>query len=81
MSPPLLPDNPQVGIQLTTPSFILTEEMDVIFGSEGTAASDHERHAEITQEIGLDAALARIEQGNGEPAVIGEKVEVKGSIA
>ena len=55
--------------------------MDVIFGSEGTAASDHERHAEITQEIGLDAALARIEQGNGEPAVIGEKVEVKGSIA
>lgn len=55
------------------------EEMDVIFGSEGTAASDYERQAEISREIGLDAALARL--GQGEPAMTGEKVEVKNNMA
>ena len=33
------------------------EEMDVIFGSEGTAQADFERMAEINREIGLDAIL------------------------
>lgn len=33
------------------------EEMDVVFGSEGTAASDFERMEEINKEIGLDALL------------------------
>jgi hypothetical protein len=36
------------------------EEMDVIFGSEGMAVSDYERQAEISHEIGLDEALARL---------------------
>ncbi|KAF7588630.1 hypothetical protein BBP40_005441 [Aspergillus hancockii] len=36
------------------------EEMDVIFGSEGMAISDYERQAEISREIGLDEALARL---------------------
>ncbi|KAJ9270163.1 hypothetical protein DTO212C5_3657 [Paecilomyces variotii] len=36
------------------------EEMDVIFGSEGTATSDHERQAEISREVGLDDALAKL---------------------
>ncbi|EAU37518.1 conserved hypothetical protein [Aspergillus terreus NIH2624] len=36
------------------------EEMDAIFGSEGTAVSDFERQAEISREIGLDDALARL---------------------
>lgn len=34
--------------------------MDTIFGSEGTAVSDYERQAEISREIGLDDALARL---------------------
>jgi hypothetical protein len=33
------------------------EEMDVIFGSEGTAQADLERMNEINIEIGLDAIL------------------------
>lgn len=33
------------------------EEMDVVFGSVGTAQADHERMAEINREIGLDALL------------------------
>lgn len=37
-----------------------TEEMDIIFGSEGTAISDYERQAEISREVGLDDALARL---------------------
>lgn len=37
--------------------------MDVIFGSEGVAANDYERQAEISREIGLDAALARLGHG------------------
>lgn len=31
-----------------------------MFGSEGTAASDFELQAEISREIGLDAALERL---------------------
>jgi len=37
------------------------EEMDVIFGSEGTAQADFERMDEINKEIGLD----RIARGAG----------------
>jgi len=33
------------------------EEMDVIFGSEGTAQADFERMEEINREIGLDTLL------------------------
>lgn len=47
------------------------EEMDVIFGSEGTAQADHERMGEINREIGLDALLraggvTRVSDGFGE---------------
>ncbi|KAL1956883.1 hypothetical protein VTO42DRAFT_6731 [Malbranchea cinnamomea] len=38
------------------------EEMDIIFGSKGTAAADYERQAEISREIGLDAALEQLGQ-------------------
>lgn len=41
------------------------EEMDVIFGSEGTAQADHERMQEINTEIGLDAMLRS--HGGGSP--------------
>jgi len=43
------------------------EEMDVIFGSEGTAQADHERMDEINKEIGLDAMLRA--HGGGSPPV------------
>ncbi|KAI9815950.1 MAG: hypothetical protein M1827_001942 [Pycnora praestabilis] len=33
------------------------EEMDVVFGSQGTAQADAERFAEINKEIGLDAMI------------------------
>lgn len=45
------------------------EEMDVIFGSEGTAAADRERMDEINHEIGLDRLLA----GDGEGVSGSEK--------
>jgi hypothetical protein len=45
--------------------------MDVVFGSEGVAASDYERQADISREIGLDAALARL--GQNVPGVKDEK--------
>ncbi|KAF5245522.1 hypothetical protein FOXYS1_15204 [Fusarium oxysporum] len=35
------------------------EEMDIIFGSEGTALADNERMAEINREIGLDNIIYR----------------------
>lgn len=44
------------------------EEMDVVFGSVGTAQADHERMAEINREIGLDAAINR-HVGNGSDGV------------
>ncbi|KAH8431781.1 sugar porter family MFS transporter [Aspergillus melleus] len=50
------------------------EEMDVIFGSEGTAISDYERQAEISREIGLDDALARLAGSNMN---ISEGIDVK----
>ncbi|KFH44619.1 Quinate permease-like protein [Hapsidospora chrysogenum ATCC 11550] len=53
------------------------EEMDLIFGSEGTAAADAERMEEINREIGLEAALHR---GTGvhstENVVVDNKAEV-----
>lgn len=51
-----IPSQDETGCVLTG----YTEEMDVIFGSEGTAISDYERQAEISREIGLDEALARL---------------------
>jgi len=47
------------------------EEMDVIFGSEGVAAADYERQAEINREIGLDDALGRLDSRHS--AEFGEK--------
>jgi hypothetical protein len=54
------------------------EEMDVIFGSEGTAQADFERMEEINHEIGLDAllrgaAIAAGEVTNGEKDEVDEK--------
>lgn len=39
------------------------EEMDLIFGSEGVAAADAERQAEINKEIGLEALLEKMNGG------------------
>ncbi len=39
------------------------EEMDVVFGSQGTAQADFERMAEINHEIGLDVLLQGGEGG------------------
>jgi hypothetical protein len=50
------------------------EEMDVVFGSEGTAQSDYERMAEINREIGLDALL------RDSDAVVGPEGEKNGSL-
>jgi hypothetical protein len=42
------------------------EEMDVIFGSEGTTQADFERMEEINKEIGLDTLLRGVgSSGNG----------------
>ncbi|KXH34787.1 hypothetical protein CSAL01_00368 [Colletotrichum salicis] len=41
------------------------EEMDLVFGSEGTAAADFERMEEINNEIGLSAVLNRASPGGG----------------
>ena len=41
------------------------EEMDVIFGSEGTAQADFERMEEINKEIGLDRILRGASTGAG----------------
>lgn len=37
--------------------------MDIVFGSEGVAAADFERQAEINREIGLDRALQNFDAG------------------
>lgn len=62
--------------------------MDIVFGSEGVAAADFERQAEINREIGLDRALQNFDAGVGDsteknsheqsekPAVSSEKREV-----
>ncbi|PVH68455.1 general substrate transporter [Cadophora sp. DSE1049] len=41
------------------------EEMDVIFGSEGTAQADFERMEEVNREIGLDALLRNADGAQG----------------
>lgn len=41
------------------------EEMDIIFGSEGVAAADFERQAEINREIGLDRAIQEFDASQG----------------
>ena len=41
------------------------EEMDIIFGSEGTAQADFERMEEINKEIGLDTILRGAGAGAG----------------
>jgi len=53
------------------------EEMDVIFGSQGTAQADFERMAEINREIGLDALLAGVESGGekGKEGSVGDEKE------
>jgi hypothetical protein len=48
---------------------ITLEEMDVIFGSEGTSQADFERMEEINKEIGLDRILRQgssLSQGSGD---------------
>ncbi|KAI0827510.1 general substrate transporter [Hypoxylon sp. FL0890] len=50
------------------------EEMDVIFGSEGTAQADFERMEEINREIGLTAMLQGI-GGNSSTQDVEEKKE------
>ncbi|KAF2999923.1 hypothetical protein E8E13_008964 [Curvularia kusanoi] len=55
------------------------EEMDIIFGSEGTAQKDQERMAEINQEIGLAAIMAGGHHSpsypNDEKLVVGDEKE------
>ncbi|KAI0179080.1 putative hexose transport-related protein [Hypoxylon sp. FL1284] len=49
------------------------EEMDVIFGSEGTAQADFERMEEINREIGLTSMLEGLGVGSGSPDVFEAK--------
>ncbi|ORY57771.1 general substrate transporter [Pseudomassariella vexata] len=49
------------------------EEMDIIFGSEGTAQADFERMEEINLEIGLTAMLRDMNGGSSHPDVGDEK--------
>jgi Sugar (and other) transporter len=49
------------------------EEMDVIFGSEGTAQADFERMEEINKEIGLDTLLRGAGSGGNGAAMLEEK--------
>ncbi|KAI1432569.1 general substrate transporter [Xylaria sp. CBS 124048] len=60
------------------------EEMDVIFGSEGTAQADFERMAEINREIGLTAMLQGLGGSDGDHDGGDEKTvsqEVEGEIS
>lgn len=50
------------------------EEMDVIFGSEGTAQADFERMEEINKEIGLDRILRGAGSGSGSGEDVHEKI-------
>ncbi|PSS15264.1 hypothetical protein M430DRAFT_51875 [Amorphotheca resinae ATCC 22711] len=54
------------------------EEMDVIFGSQGTAEADLERMRDINREIGLDALLTGIggAEGGGEKKQEGKETHV-----
>lgn len=49
------------------------EEMDIVFGSEGTSAADFERMDEINHEIGLTAMLRRDSPLGHESALTDEK--------
>ncbi|KAI1823294.1 sugar transporter [Xylaria intraflava] len=49
------------------------EEMDAIFGSEGTAQADTERMEEISREIGLTAMLQGLGSGEGKNDISDEK--------
>lgn len=51
------------------------EEMDVIFGSEGTARADFERMEEINKEIGLDALLRHDMQSDSKVENVESKEE------
>ncbi|KAI1372379.1 general substrate transporter [Hypoxylon crocopeplum] len=51
------------------------EEMDVIFGSEGTAQADFERMEEINREIGLTAMLQGLGGGSSNNDVSSERKE------
>ena len=53
------------------------EEMDVIFGSEGTAQADFERMDEINKEIGLDVLLRNANGGNQGRAGDGHKLSTE----
>lgn len=56
------------------------EEMDVIFGSEGTAQADFERMEEINKEIGLDTLLRGAgTAGSGAPALEEKEASKEGS--
>lgn len=48
--------------------------MDIIFGSEGVAAADFERQAEINREIGLDRAIQDFDASQVVGAGAGERV-------
>ena len=52
------------------------EEMDIVFGSEGTAQADFERMAEINEEIGLNRLL-NTDVSGGAHRVSHEKADVK----
>lgn len=54
------------------------EEMDVIFGSEGTAQADFERIEEINKEIGLDTLLRGV--GGGATGIVADEKDRKGVV-
>jgi len=53
------------------------EEMDVLFGSEGTAQADAERMREIYREVGLDKLGHEGESGRHSPTYVEEKQGVE----
>jgi len=52
------------------------EEMDVVFGSEGTAQADFERMEEINNEIGLTAMINNGVGQSPDATDVGEKMEI-----
>jgi len=50
------------------------EEMDIVFGSVGTAQADMERMEEINKEIGLDRALGQLGRSGQSPVRQDEKI-------
>lgn len=53
------------------------EEMDIIFGSAGTAQADAERMREINKEVGLDNMLHGGEGDRSSPTFLDEKHDVE----